>query len=181
MAEETYFDVRKSVVRRNVEATSVYFLFGIGCTLIGITLIPDSFRWSFSIDAIETWGGWGFLGVILIGTGFFNLVKTVIFAIRSRGTSGEWHFRLTEQSLLWDVPVHAFGPETGFETPKANIKAVECRTIVKDEAPNIQEFWIHLRDREPLQLQDYTGISISSLVSKIHEAGVPYNETVVDG
>ena len=181
MAEGHYFDVRKSVFRRNVEAMIIYPVFGIGCILIGLSLIPDAFQRALSEESIKTWDGWGFLGVVLISVGFFNLAKALVFAIRSWGTNGEWHFHLTEQSLLWQVPIHAFGPETGFETPKANIEAVERRTIARYEEPDVQEFWIHFRDRDAIQLQDYTGISISWLVSKIHGTGVPYNETVVDG
>jgi len=36
------------------------------------------------------------------------------------------------------------------------------------------------RDRDSIQLQDYTGISISWLVSKIQMAGVTYREITVE-
>lgn len=176
----TYFDVQKSVTRRNIERAVILPVLAIGFILLGWNLIPENFMWEVSIHAIKTWSGWVFIGLILIGTGVFNLIKVAIFALRSFGTTGEWHFRLTQDELVWQVPDHAHGPEIGFKTPLSEIKDVEFRTISKHDEMNEREYWIHFRDRDSIQLQQYTGISVSWLVSKIHEAGVPYNETLVE-
>jgi hypothetical protein len=180
MTEVPIFDVRKSVTRRNIERVIILPFVAICFIFFGLKLIPDTFIWELSVDAIGSWSGWAFVGLILIGTGIVNLIKTVIFAFRARGMAGEWHFRLTQDELLWQVPDHAHGPEIGFKTPLSNIKELEFRTISKHEELNEREYWIHFPDQNPIQLQSYTGISVSWLVSKIHEAGVPYTKTFVE-
>lgn len=179
MAEQL-FDVRKSVVRRNIERIVILPVVAVGFIILGQHLIPDNFVWKLSVDAIETWDGWAFVGIILVCTGIFNLTKAAIFVFRSSGTTGEWHFRLTKDELLWQVPDHAHGPEVGFETPLSGIKGLEFRTISKHEEMNEREYWIHFKYRDPVQLKDYAGFSISWLVSKMREAGVSYSETVID-
>lgn len=178
---ETLFDLRKSVRRRNIERIVVLPAAALLFILLGKSFIPDDFLWEISIEAIQYWNFWAMFGVFFIGTGLLNLIKTAIFAIKAWGTRGEWHFRLTKDELLWRVPEHAHGPEIGFETPTANIKSVEFRTISKYEEIDEREYWIHFKDRGSIQLHDYTGISISWLVEKIHQAGIPYKETVVEG
>ena len=181
MTADPIFDVRKSVTRRNIERVVILSALASGFIVLGWSLIPESFIWEVSVAAIKTWSGWAFIGLILIGTGIFHIIKTAIFAFRSLRTSGEWHFRLTQEELLWQVPDHhAHGPEIGFRTSLSNIKELEFRTISKHDEMNEREYWIHLQDQGSIQLQDYTGISVSWLVSKIHEAGVPYNETFVE-
>ncbi len=180
MTVEPIFDVRKSVIRRNIERAIIFPVLAIGFIWFGYKLIPDTFIWEVSVDAIESWNGLAFCGLILISTGIFNLVKTAIFVFRSLDTAGEWHFRLTQDELLWQVPDHVHGPEIGFRTPLSNIKELEFRTVSKHDEMDEREYWIHFRDQDSIQLQDYTGISVSWLVSKIHEAGVPYNETFIE-
>ncbi len=67
--------------------------------------------WEVSIYAIKTWSGWAFIGLILIGTGVFNLGKVAIFALRSFGTTGEWHFRLTQDELVWQFEIMHMDPK----------------------------------------------------------------------
>lgn len=180
MTAEPIFDVRKSVARRNIERLIILPALSIGLIFLGLKLIPDTFIWEVSIDAFKSWNGWAFVGLVLIGSGLSHLIKAAIFAYRSLGTDGEWHFRLTQHDLLWKVPDHAHGPEIGFKTTLSDIEAVEFRTITEYERMNEREYWIHFRDRDSIQLQSYTGISLPWLVSKIHDAGVPYNETFVE-
>lgn len=81
--------------------------------------------------------------------------------------------------LTWDVPEHAHGPETGFRANLSDIKEIEFRTVHEFEEQSKREYWIHFRGRESIELKSYTSLSLSWLVSKITEAGVPFNETYV--
>ncbi len=105
------------------------------------------------------------------------LLKTAIFAYRSWNSMGEWHFRLDDENLIWDVPNHAHGKETGFRTALSNIKDIEERYIHKHEAIDETEYWIHFNDKPSVQLQSYSGISLSWLISEISKQGVTCNKT----
>lgn len=180
MTAPALFDVRQSVVGRTIIRLIVGPAFSIGFIVLGINLLPKDFVWAASTEAIETWSGWAFAGIILIGSGIFGLIKEALFALKTRGLSGEWHFRLTEDELLWHVPDHAHGPETGFKARLEELKEIEFRTIQKYEEMDEREYWVHFRDRDPVQLRSHSGISISWLVSLISDAGVNYTETVVE-
>ncbi|SDZ57879.1 hypothetical protein SAMN05444004_12431 [Jannaschia faecimaris] len=179
MTAKPIFDIRKQVQKRNLEYMIVLPIMALALVFLGKYLMAETFVWGLSVDFAEKWDGWTFVGMVLIGTGAYYLIKTVIFAIRSTGKSGEWHFRLTSEELLWKVPDHSFGPEVGFVSNLANILKVEFRTTAQYDEADVREYWIHFRDRDPIQLMEYTGYSVSWLVSEIHRAGVPYDETFV--
>ncbi len=117
---------------------------------------------------------------MLIGNPPVHLLKVAFFAVRSRSTGGEWRFCLQQDKLLWQVPAHAHGAETGFEAPLSSIKELEYRTLSRHDDFDERQYWIHFTDRDAIQLQGYTGVSLSWLVSKIHDAGVPYIETTIE-
>jgi hypothetical protein len=148
----------------------------------GVFLLPINFSpLSFSPKDLEVLGFWPFIGLILIGTGIFTLIKEVIFSFRSLGnTSGEWHFSLISDTLIWNVPNHFHGNEVGFKAKLSEIKEIEFRTINRHEEINQREYWVHFYKRESILLQSYSGISISSLVSKTCNEGVHYNETQIE-
>lgn len=171
------FDVRKSVTRRNRERIVIVPIIAALFIAIGIWIVPKRAIWSLSFEALETWNGWGFFGLFLVATGLFHLLKLTFFAFRAAGTSGEWHIRLTQDDLLWQVPDHAHGPEEGFHTPLSAIRQLEHRVISQSEGPDLQEYWIHFHDRAPIQLRDYTGISLPWMFGKIRDAGVPVEAT----
>lgn len=181
MTSDPIFDLRKSVSRRNLERLIIIPIVVAGFIWLGFRLIPDDAVWALSFEAVETWNLWGFLGLFLIVTGVVNLLKLMVFVWRARGTSGEWRFRLTQDDLLWKVPVHAHGPEEGFHVPLSAIKSLERRRIARDDDPDMVEYWAHFQDRPSIQLREYTGYSISSLMEQVHQAGVPYENTTVDG
>ena len=180
MTSTPSFDIRKSVPRRNIERIAVVSAASLGLMLVGYKVVPDSFVWSLSLDGFKSLTGWGFFGLILIGTGLFNLLKLALFALRARGTSGEWRFCLEDDRLLWQVPAHAHGAETGFEAPLSSIRQLEYRTLTSFDEMDEREYWIHFTDRASIQLQAHTGVSLPWLVSKIHDAGVPYKETTIE-
>lgn len=152
-------------------------LFSAGLILFGVGLIPDETIIQLSIDAIETWNGWSFVGVVCVASGLFGLLKEIAFAIRAWSTTGEWHFRLTSHDLIWHVPRHAHGKEEGFEASLKELRQVELRTIQKHEDSDELEYWVHFKSRDSVQLQPYSGVSLSWLVDEISAAGVPYEET----
>ena len=175
------FDLRKPVRERNLKYLIVMPLLA-GCLIfLGWWLIPDTFVWELSGNAIESMTTSSFLGIGigLCVAGIFHFAKAIVHSFSFIGANGEWHFRLTHDELLWDVPKHSFGPEVGFVSKLSNIKEIEYRTITEYEAMDVNQYWIHFRDREPVQLMDYTGYTMSALVLNIHEAGVRYKETTV--
>ena len=173
-----YFDVRQSVRGRNIARLIIAPLLSAALIWFGTWLIPEATVIEFSIDAIETWNGWSFLGFICIASGLYGLLKELVFAVRAWSTTGEWHFRLTDRDLLWHVPHHAHGKEEGFEAPLNELKQIEFRTVQKHEETDVREYWVHFNSRDPVQLQPYSGVSLSWLVEKISAAGVPYKATV---
>lgn len=177
---KSIFDIRKQVLPRILEHTIVLSTMGVALLLIGRWMLPTNFVWELSVRTIESWNGWSFVAMILIGAGIFNILKSIVFVVRSVNASGEWHFRLTYDELLWKVPQHSFGPEVGFETKLSDTKEVEFRTITAYEERDVREYWIHFRDGTKIQLMDHTGYTLSWLVSEIHKAGVHYNETLID-
>ena len=174
------FDIRKSVPRRNIERIVVLSAVSVGLMFVGYKVVPESFIWALSLEGFKSLTGWGFFGLILIGMGPFNLLKVALFALKARGTSGEWRFCLEDDRLLWQVPAHAHGAETGFQAPLSSIRQLEYRTLTSFDEMDEREYWIHFTDRASIQLQAYTGVSLSWLVSKIHDAGVPYKETTIE-
>jgi hypothetical protein len=180
MTTEPIFDIRKQVYIRTLEHMLVLPI--IGFTLIGLGswLLPNNFVWELSIRAVENSGVWVFVGLGLIAAGIYNILKVVILSLRSINSSGEWHFRLTKDELLWKVPQHPFGPEVGFETKLSDIKEVEFRTITAFGESDKREYWVHFTDGAKIQLKGYTGYALSWLVSEIHKAGVHYKETLMN-
>ncbi|KJZ19219.1 hypothetical protein [Loktanella sp. S4079] len=153
-------------------------LIAIGFIYFGLRLIPDSFGLGMSIDDISDLSMWAIVGVFLVCTGAYNLLKLAIFAIRSRQPSGHWHFRLTADDLLWDVPKHAHGKETGFHAKLPDIEQIEFRTLERDEQQDLRSYWVHFSDGSPaIELKGYSGVSLSWMTQKIAQAGVPYVET----
>ena len=180
MTNEPIFDVRKSVKRRNLERIAILPIVSAGFIALGFWTIPKESVWGLSLDAFATWGGWGFLGLFLIATGLINLCTVIVFIMRASSTTGEWHFRLTQDDLLWQVPDHAHGPEEGFYVQLSAIKSLEYRTVSRCDELDDRQYWVHFHDRASIQLRGHTGVSVSWLVSKIHQAGVPYEETHID-
>ncbi len=176
---DLYFDVRQSVRMRNILRLVIAPLLSVVLIWIGFLLIPEETVLQLRIESIETWSAWSFLGLVCIGSGIYRLFKELIFAIRAISTKGEWHFRLTDHSLLWHVPKHAHGTEEGFEVPLEELSQIEIRTIEKTEGIDEREYWIHFHSRDPVQLRSYSGVSLSWLAEKIRAAGVPYEETCV--
>ncbi len=174
-----HFDVRQSVSRRNTLRLVIVPGFSLLLIALGLWLIPAGTVMNLHFAAMETWSGWAFFGVILIGCGIYGVLKEIIFAWRARKTSGEWHFRLTDNDLLWHVPDHAHGREDGFSAQLDELKEIELRTIQEDDQMDVREYWVHFTSGQSLQLQSYSGISLSWLVEKICAAGVPYRETCV--
>ena len=173
-----FFDIRRSVKRRMVTRLIIVPLLAIGLIYFSLRLIPDSFGLGMSIDDIGDLNFWSILGVFLVCTGAYSLIKEALFAYRSRKPSGYWHFRLTSDDLLWHVPQHAHGEETGFRAKLADIKEIEFRTLERDEAPDLRSYWVHFNSDTPaIELKDYSGVSLSWLAKKMRESGVPYNET----
>lgn len=175
--DDPYFDVRQSVRGRNLARLIIAPLLSAGLILFGAWVMPKETVLSFNIAAIETWSVWSFLGFIAIGSGIYGLVKELVFAVRAWSTSGEWHFRLTEHDLLWNVPHHAHGKEEGFAASLGELKLIEFKTIQKQEDMDEREYWVHFHTREPIQLKSFSGVSLSWLVERIRAAGVPYEET----
>ena len=178
--DDVHFDVRQPVRKRNIQRLVIAPLLSIGLIGFGTWLLPQGTVLEPSIDAVETWRVWSFLGVICIGGGIYRLLKEAVFAARAYSTAGEWHFRLTDRDLLWHVPNHAHGKEEGFETPLKEIRQIEFRTIHKQEDTDERQYWIHFHSRGPIMLQAYSGISLSWLVERISATGVTYEETSVN-
>lgn len=172
-----YFDVRQSVKGRNIARLIIVSLFSVSLILFGMWLVPETALMELNVEAVETWSTWSFFGFIGVGAGIYGLLKECIFALRAYSTSGEWHFRLSDHVLLWHVPRHAHGAEEGFEVPLDDVKQIEFRTIRKHDEFDEREYWIHFHSRDPIQLQTYSGVSLSWLAEKINDAGVPYVET----
>ncbi len=171
------FDVRQSVQRRNVTRLVVGTLFSLWLVWFGTWLMPAETVLAVSVDAIESWNFWTFAACVCIACGIWGLLKELAFAFRSSSTSGEWHFRLRGNDLLWHVPDHAHGTEQGFEARLDELQKVEFKTIQAFEETDRREYWVHFKHRDPIQLQSYSGVSLSWLVQKIASAGVPYEET----
>ena len=173
-----FFDIRKSVKRRMTTRLIIAPAMAGAFIYFGLRLIPDSFGIGMSIDDIGDLNFWSFLGVFLVCTGAYSLIKEALFAYRSRKPSGYWHFRLTSDDLLWDVPQHAHGTEIGFHAKLSDIKQIEFRTLERYEQSDLRSYWVHFNGGTPsIELKDYSGISLSWLAKKIGESGVPYNET----
>ena len=177
--EMVYFDVRTSVRGRN----RVRYIIGLTCypalIWVGTSLISKDAEFALSIEAIDTWNGWSFVGAVLVLIGLWSITKEIVFAFRAQGTSGEWHFRLDDQELLWHVPEHGFGKEEGFHVPLGAIKHVEFKTIEKHESIDEREYWVHFHAQDPIQLRGHSGVSRSWMVDKMREAGLHYEETRV--
>jgi len=154
---------------------------GLGLILLGWWIVPNTSRFAFDGDSLLTWSGWTLLGMGLLGSGIFAMLKAALFAVRSRGTDGEWNFKLTEDELIWRVPVHAHGPETGFRCRLDEIADVEFRTIKRYEDSDLKQYWVNFTDRPPVQLRSYANISLRWLVGNISKAGVRYTETQTTG
>ncbi|WP_162617685.1 hypothetical protein [Yoonia maritima] len=147
----------------------------IGLIYFGLRLIPGRFGFGMSIHDPNFWN---IVGVFLVGTGAYHLIKEAVFAYRSRKPSGYWHFRLTSDDLLWHVPQHAHGTEIGFHVDLSDIKEVEFRTLERDEQSDRRSYWMHFNyDTPAIELKNYSGVSLSWIAEKIREAGVPYKET----
>ncbi len=180
MTAQPIFDIRTKVRRRILEYMFVVPMMGLALIGLGLWLLPDSFVFEPSLSAVERVDGWVVVGLALIGAGIYNIFKAVVLALRGCDSSGEWHFRLTQDALLWKVPQHPFGPEVGFDTRLTDITEVEFRTITAYEKTDISEYWVHFRDGSETQLMAYTGVTLSWLVAEIHKAGVDYNETRIN-
>ena len=174
---DPFFDVRRSVRTRNLTRLVIAPVFSAGMIWLGARLIPKDTVLSLDVEAIETWSVWSFFGCIIVGCGDFGLAKELVFAIRARSTTGEWHFRLTEKDLLWHVPRHAHGKEEGFAASLDEIKLIESKIIENVDGLDEREYWIHFHAREPIQLRPFSGVSLPQLVDKIRAAGIPFNET----
>ncbi|WP_298839137.1 hypothetical protein [uncultured Roseobacter sp.] len=172
-----FFDVRQSVRKRNTTRLIIAPMMSAVLIASGLWLIPDKTILKVEIEAVETWSVQAFLGVVCIACGFCGMLRELLFAARSLGTSGEWHFRLKDGELLWHVPRHAHGSESGFSARLDELKEIEFRTIHQDEAQDKREYWVHFHARDPVQLQPYSGVSLSWLAENIRAAGVPYRET----
>jgi len=179
MSSKSGFDIRKSVAGANASRMIVVSLFSAGVILWGFHLVSPNFERWLEPGELQQWTLVGFIGVFMIITGVLNLLKLLVFFVKSIGTWGEWHFRLTNDHLTWEVPDHAHGPETGFRAKLSDIKEIEFRTVQEYEQMDKREYWIHFRERESIELKSYTSLSLSWVVSKINEAGVPYTETCV--
>lgn len=179
MSSKSGFDIRKSVVRANYIRLIIASAVSIGLISWGVYLTPPDIVDWLKPEEVEKWSGWGIFGVFVLGTGIFNLLKESAFLIRSIGTWGEWHYRLTNDHLTWDVPEHAHGTEIGFRAKLSEIKEIEFRTIQEHDTIDKREYWVHFWERESIELKSYTSLSLSWVVSKIKEAGVQYNETYV--
>lgn len=175
--DEPYFDVRQSVRGRNRTRLIIAPVFAVGLIWFGMRLLSEDKIQSLDIDAVEAWTVWSFFGAIMIGTGIYRLLKELIFALRARSTTGEWHFRLTDRDLLWQVPDHAHGKEEGFAAPLTEIERIEFKTIQKQEDMDVRQYWVHFHARDPIQLRSFSGVSLSWVVDKIRAVGVPYEET----
>lgn len=179
MSSSSGFDIRKSVVGANYMRLIIVSAMSIGLISWGVYLTPPDIANWLKLGELEKWSGWGFFGVFILGTGIFNLFKESVFLVRSIGSWGEWHFRLTHDHLTWDVPEHAHGAETGFRAKLTEIREIEFRTIQGQDTMDKREYWVHFWEREPIELKSYTSLSLSWLVSKIKDAGVQYSETYV--
>ncbi|NSX56489.1 hypothetical protein [Parasulfitobacter algicola] len=179
MPSDPIFDIRTSVRSRNIQYLFVMPLFSFGCILLGYWMIPETFVWELSEDMLQQLSVWSFFGLGFIATGIGHLIKMFFQVLKFKGTAGSWHFRLTNDELLWEVPKHTFGPETGFSSKLSNITEIEYRTTYEFEEDTTKEYWVHFVDQKPIQLMDYSGLTLSALVSKIEDSGVCYNETVI--
>lgn len=177
---EPIFDIRTQARRRILVYMFVMPMMGLALIGMGLWLLPDSFIFEASLSAVGRVDGWMILGLILFGAGVYNILKAVVLFFRTGDSSGEWHFRLTHDALLWKVPQHQFGPEVGFETRLSEIREIEFRTITAYEKSDVREYWLHFRDGTKIQLMDYTGNTLTWLVSEIHKAGVHYSATVIN-
>lgn len=180
IAHPAIFDVRVPLRRRNKSQLVIAPLLAFCAIGLGVTLLPDGADFRLRLESIPTWNGWGFAAMALMGTGLVLLIKTALFAYRSWGGTGEWHFRLDHNYLTWDVPVHGHGEETGFRTPLSEIKEIEERFICIFDEPNETQFWVHFKNKPSVQLQSYSGLSLPWLVSEICNLGVPSTTTTVE-
>lgn len=179
MTAKPIFDIRKSVSRRNLEYMIIMPVVVALFIVAGLWLLPDDAVWALSFEALETWGLWGFFGLFLILTALYHLTKLIFFVRRAAGATGEWRFRLTAEDLLWQVPDHAHGPEQGFHVPLAAIKQLEHITYYRSEGPDEDQYWVHFHDHPSIQLREYAGYSIRALMDQIHQAGVPFERTLL--
>jgi hypothetical protein len=174
------FDVSVSVISRNRLRLVVKSMAATGLVLVGFYLLSKGVLHKADLEALESLETWEALGTFLIFFGFWVFIGAVIFLVRSIKSSGVWHFRLDDESLTWDVPRHFHGEEVGFRTSLSEIKEIEERYIQKDERPNETEYWIHFKDKPSIQLQRYSGFSLTSLTSKIADQGVKYSKRTID-
>jgi hypothetical protein len=178
MTKEPIFNIRQSNAHRNIIRLVIMLTTAIVSIVWGRYLLPENFTLLFSLSDLKFWDGWLLIGLVLISTGVITLIKEGIFDFHSlNNNKGEWLFSLTDDHLTWNVPNHFHGYEVGFNASLSEIKEIEFRTITRHEEMNKREYWIHFYEREPIQLQSYSGFSVSSLVSKICNEGVKYIET----
>ncbi len=174
------FDVLRSAKRRAILRLVIRSVFSIGLILWGLYLLPENPDWTFAPRTLEAWDGWGFVGLIMLGSGIFGLFKEAVFGTKSLGQTGHWHFLLADGHLTWDVPNHAHGEEEGFRSALSEISSIEYRTIQRYEQMDVCEYWLHFHEGDPIQLKSYSGISLSWIASRIQDAGVEYRETIIE-
>ncbi|MBV7266696.1 hypothetical protein [Erythrobacter ani] len=175
------FDIRVSAKSRALTRLFISSVFATGLIISGLYLLPRFTVWDSLASALATGDGWAFLGLIMVAFGIYAGVKVAVFAIKSLGKSGYWHFRLADGHLSWDVPDHMHGEEIGFRSALSEISSIECRTIERWEQANIREYWLHFHDRYSIQLQSYSGVSLSWLAFQIRDAGIEYRDTTIEG
>lgn len=182
MKNEPVFNIRISNKKRTIARLIIMLTIAILSISWGWYLLPINIAMlTFSPADLEGFGFWPFIGLILVGTGISTIIKESIFSFRSLGkTSGEWVFSLINDTLIWSVPIHFHGREIGFKATLSEIKEIEFKTINRYEEMNRREYWVHFYKRDSILLQSYSGVSISSLVSKICSEGVHYNETQIE-
>ena len=177
---QTIFDIYVPLKRRNIIRLIIFPLYAILLIWLGIYLQPENVSYALEPKSISTWGQWGFFGMIFIGVGILKLVKEIVFAFQSWGASGGWKFRLIDHHLTWHVPNHSHGSEIGFSAHIEEIREIELRTIERHDEMRERQYWIHFYERESIQLQSYSGVTISFLTQKIIELGVKYQETFIE-
>ncbi len=179
MTQGYNFDIRVSAKRRAFVRLAISSVFSIGLVVCGLYLLPQNAEWASLVGMVAVWDGWAFIGLVMLGVGMFTIIKEVVFAIKSLGQTGHWHFLLTDDHLSWDVPDHPHGEEVGFRSVLSEISLIECRTIERWERVDTREYWLHFHDRYPIQLQSYSGVSLSWLASQIRDAGIEYRNTTI--
>ncbi|MEP2988183.1 MAG: hypothetical protein ABJN65_08025 [Parasphingorhabdus sp.] len=179
--DERSFDIHCSVRSRAIVRLIIKPMVAIGFVILGVNLLPENLNWQMAPADFRDWDFWSIIGIFSLISGGYMLIQEAIFALRSFNQSGEWHFRLSDDELLWDVPVHSHGEEQGFRVKLSEIKEIEYRTIIKYDEMDAREYWVHFVNRDSVELKSYSGLSIDALVEKIEKAGVRYKEKTVGG